>query len=83
MTQLETTTLGAWYKANHPTDDLAEYVREDQTFEDLFNAIDRGKDVYEVIGIGDSIVREHLFGELARIIEMPYNYVFHHWIHNY
>lgn len=46
----------------------------------MFIALDTYKDVYELIGVGDSLVRERLFRRLAEIMEVDYNYIYQQWL---
>lgn len=70
-----------WYVATYPTDELGAEISP-MTFESLWiypeYAEQQGEkvDVYGVIGVGDSLVRERLFQELARIYNVPYERVY-------
>ena len=72
--------IKTWYCETFPTDDLGLELNEGVTFEDLFDALDNYKDVYEVFGVGDSLIRERLFQRLADIIGMDYTYVYDQWL---
>ena len=54
----ENTKLKEWYTTNYPSDELGAVINPDSTFQNLFGALDRYRDVYEVIGVGHSLVRE-------------------------
>lgn len=54
-----------WYTKNYPTDELGKEIN-DITFEDLWNAINFDN-IYDVIGVGDSLIRERLFEHLSEI----------------
>lgn len=70
-----------WYRGEYPTDDLVEEIKDEVTFEDVFNALDTYKDIYEVIGNGiDSIVRERIFNKLATLMEVDYDYIYDQWL---
>ena len=75
----ESESIKSWYKSNYPTDELGDELN-DVTFDELFNALDRKKNVYEFIGLTDSMVRERLFERLAGISEMPYSYIYDQWL---
>lgn len=68
-----------WYVREYPTDDLGANLNSEITFEDLFVAIETNEDVYEVLNVRDSIVRERVFGELARIMDVSYDYIYDSW----
>lgn len=70
-----------WYRGEYSTDDLVEEIKDEVTFEDVFNALDTYKDIYEVIGNGiDSIVRERIFNKLATLMEVDYDYIYDQWL---
>lgn len=70
-----------WYRGEYPTDDLVEEIKDEVTFEDVFNALDTYKDIYEVIGNGiDSLVRERIFNKLATLMEVDYDYIYDQWL---
>lgn len=69
-----------WYAQAYPSDDLGKEINGAVTFEDLFTALDTYQDVYEVLGVFDSIVRERVFAELAERMSVDYNYVYDQWV---
>jgi len=56
-------TIKQFYLETYPTDD--------QLFGDM--------DVYDYIGVADSLVRERLFSELAKQLKTSYDYVYNLW----
>ena len=67
------------------TDELWEELKENLTFEDLLNSMQKGEDVYETIGVGDSIVRERLFNLLVDILQsmdydIDYDDIYYCWL---
>ena len=50
------------------------------TFQDLWRALERGDDVYDVMGAGDSIVRERLFDRLAELKRTDYDTIYEMWL---
>lgn len=74
--------LRLWYGLEYYDDDICWQINERATFKDLLNALYRGKDVYDVMGVGDSVVRERLFGHLARIINVDYETIYNMWLNN-
>ena len=73
-------TLRGWYMECYPKDDLAKCMEAGTTFSDLFDALDCYKDVYMLIGVGGSIIRERLFQGLADCIGKDYGYVYDQWL---
>lgn len=72
--------LKDWYTKTYPTDDLGIDITDRKTFEDLYKAIENGVDVYSVIGVGDSLVRERLFEQLAKIKGKKYSEIYDLWL---
>ena len=64
-----------YYLANFPTDELGLEINEEATFEGLFETLDRYRDVYDYIGVLDSIVRERIFERLCEIMGCEYDVV--------
>lgn len=71
-----------WYTKNYPSDDLGQNLNNDNTFNDIWNAIHNGVDVYSVLGVSDSIVRERVFEKLSEINGVEYDYVYNKWLNN-
>ena len=46
----------------------------------ITNALDTYKDIYEVVGVGDSVIRERIFVKLAEIMEVDYDYIYNQWL---
>ena len=69
-----------FYLENYPTDDLGIELKDNTTFTGLLNELHNGNDVYDYIGVGDSLVRERLFEELAKQLNKPYDYVYNMWL---
>jgi len=73
-------TIKNWYRKNYPTDDLGEELNDFNTFEDLYNGISNRVDVYEIIGVGDSVIRERLFDHLSNIKGVKYENIYQKWL---
>lgn len=74
------TNVRDWYVETYPHDTLAQSIAENITFEDVFETLDRRKDVYRLLGITDSMIRENVFSELATIMEVDYDYIYEQWL---
>jgi hypothetical protein len=66
-----------WYTTKFPTDELGLEINPNATFLFLIGNIG---DVYEYIGVVDSIVRERLFERIAEIMECTYDEVYNLWL---
>ena len=52
------------YVTDFPTDDLGKEINKDLNFLQLFNGLLCGKDIYEMLDVSDSLIRE-------RVLEHP------------
>lgn len=71
-------SVKAYYADSFGKDELNSEIKE-VTFLDLYRALKNKQDVYDLIGVKDSVVRERLFAELARILNQPIEYVNNIW----
>lgn len=71
-----------WYIEEYPEDELGQEIDSNVTFEDLFEALDTYKDVYEVLGGYeiDSLIRERCFRKLSEIMDVSYDYIYDQWL---
>lgn len=69
-----------YYLETYPTDDLGLELNETPTFAGLLNQLIVGGDVYQYIGVADSVIRERLFERLAEELEVGYDYVYDLWM---
>ena len=76
----EKSLVKEWYIKEYSTDDLGREINEEITFYDIFYALDRYKDIYEVLGVEDSAIRERVFRKLADIMKVEYNYIYEQWL---
>lgn len=58
-------TLKKFYLRNYPTDELGAEINRESTFDGLIKTLLKKDDVYEYIGVQDSLVRERLFKRLS------------------
>lgn len=66
-----------WYKSEFPTDELAEEINPNATFEELKVNI---PNVYNYLDVYDSIVRERVFSELANRMNVDYDVIYNKWL---
>lgn len=69
-----------FYLNTYPTDELGVEISEKATFVGLVTELFGGSDIYEYIGVGDSIIRERCFEELAKQLNKPYDFVYNLWL---
>jgi hypothetical protein len=73
-------TIKEFYLSNYPTDELGNEIHTKATFIGLFEVLDTYKDVYEYIGVYDSIIRERIFEKLANEMGVNYNEIYNQWL---
>ena len=72
--------IQTFYCDAYPTDELGPEINRNANFAGLLHALYMGCDVYQYIGVDDSIVRERCFIELADSLNVDYEYIFNLWI---
>ena len=72
--------VGIWYRNKYPMDEVGAYIRPDLTFGDLWDCLKEGTEIYSVMGVGDSLVRERLFIKMAEIFNVSYDYIYGMWL---
>jgi len=73
-------SLRDWYIDHFPDDELGFEIDPEATFQGLFEALDCYRNVYDYIGVGDSVIRERLFEGLALFIDADYDYIYDQWM---
>ena len=73
-------TIKEFYLNEYPTDELGIELNDNITFAGLVTELFGRDDVYEYIGVYDSLVRERLFSELAKQLNTSYDYVYNLWL---
>lgn len=69
-----------WYVKKYPNDELGLDIDPKVTFNDLLVTLDFGEDVYDRIGVGDSVIRERCLSELARMMKVDYKEIYDLWL---
>lgn len=76
----EKTNIREWYTHAFTRDVLGLSIDPTVTFEDLFTCLDTYGDVYELLGVEDSFIRERCFEALAGIMKVSYKYIYDQWL---
>ena len=71
--------IGAWYEKAFPSDKLAGEIR-DITFYDFLDRLNHEEDPYDLLGVGDSIVRERVFDRAAELLQVDYDMIYLKWL---
>jgi hypothetical protein len=69
-----------FYLNTYPTDELGLEIDKNANFVGLLNELYTDGNVYDYIGVGDSLVRERLFEQLAVLLNKDYDYVYKLWM---
>lgn len=77
---MENTKIQDWYMQEYPSDTMGKDIKSEVTFYDVFYALDHHHDVYETIGVGDSMIRERVFQKLCDIMGVEYDYIYSQWL---
>lgn len=72
-------TVRDWYLETYPEDTLGEDIEPGLTFADAAEAVPEGSAFYDVLGVGDSLVRERVFAEIAARESLTYGQVYGAW----
>ena len=76
-------TIKEFYLNEYPTDELGVEINKDATFVGLLWMLQtKPRDVYDFLGVFDSIVRERVFEELAKQIRLSYTTIYELWLNN-
>ena len=76
----KSTLLKEYYMRTYKSDELGKEINDNITFVDLFECLDNYQDVYSLINVYDSLVRERLFNKLASMMCVDYKYIYNQWI---
>lgn len=77
---LRTTYVKDNYVQDFPTDDLGKEINENLNYLQVFNGLLSGDDIYEMIGVEDSLIRERVLRMLAYLMEMDYQIIYYLWL---
>jgi len=76
-------TIKEFYLNEYPTDELGVEINKDATFVGLLWMLQtKPRDVYDFLGVFDSIVRERVFEELAKQLRLSYTTIYELWLNN-
>ena len=73
-------TIKQFYLETYPTDDMGKDINDDTTFLGLVTQISLGRDLYDYLGVYDSLIRERLFSELAKQLKTSYEIIYNLWL---
>lgn len=70
-----------WYKDTYPDDELGDDIEGNLKWTDLLERMRCGEEVYVIIGVSDSLVRERVFRHLSELLAVPYDVIYYLWLH--
>ena len=72
-----------WYAVAFPHDEWGnEMMNKGVLFQDVFECLQVGFNVYALLGAGDSVVRERVFDALATMMEVSYDVIYYQWLNH-
>ena len=74
-----------FYAKAYPTDDMVDDMDNSITFQQLLNELIKGNgdNIYEIMGVDDSLIRERVFLRLSEIMNIEYEYIYNLWLHSW
>ena len=67
-----------WYVKAYPMDDLGPAIVGN--FAGALETMSKGGDIYDYIGVGDSLIRERLFTRLSKMLGLDYDHIYEMWL---
>ena len=69
-----------YYIDKFPHDELGLEINENATWVGLLKTLNTNGQVYDYLGVGDSLIRENCFAQLANLIGVNYNTIYYKWL---
>lgn len=75
------TNVKKFYIKAYPTDTEGAKIRSNLTFRTLLSKfLLAPKDIYDIVGVGDSVIRERIFEALSKILNCNYDVIYKIWL---
>ena len=72
-----------WYRLAFPHDEWGnEMMNKGITFQDVFECLQVGFNIYALLGGVDSVVRERVFDALATLMDCDYEHIYYQWLNH-
>jgi hypothetical protein len=65
-----------WYMKTYPIDELGGEINQKLTLWDVYTYLSQGYDVYKIIGVSDSVIRERVFEKLSKVLDVDYDTIY-------
>ncbi len=69
-----------WYVKEYPNDDIGIELNPKITFTNILFCLIHKEDVYPILGVCDSVLRERVFMEISYRLDLPYKDVYNLWV---
>lgn len=69
-----------WYCTKHPSDSLKDDINPDISFNDVVTTLKKGDEIYDLLEVNDSIVRERVFFEISQRMGVDYDVIYDMWL---
>lgn len=71
-----------FYAKAYTADTMVDDMNDNITFQQVLNELIKGNggNIYEIIGVGDSLIRERVFLRLSEIMNLEYEYIYELWL---
>lgn len=70
------------YITAFPTDELGKNINEDINYYNFFMGMLNGDDVYNMLGVSDSIIRGRTFRLLSEMMNVDYDVIYYAWLNS-
>lgn len=71
--------ISAWYAAEFSDDEMKDEIYTGVSFQKLYDMLS-SNDLYSIIGIDDTVVRERCFTKLAELMQVDYSVIYDMWL---
>lgn len=81
MFRLNGINLKDWYTSEYPDDELGYELNDDVDLRRCFSSLGKDHpDIYDVMGVGDSLIRERVFAKIADVLGVDYDVIYRKWL---
>lgn len=80
MFKLNGINLKDWYTKEFPDDELGYELNDDVDLRRCYSSLGRDPDIYDVMGVGDSVIRERVFAKMADVLGVDYDVIYYKWL---
>lgn len=78
--RLNDINLKDWYTSEYPDDDLGYELFDDVSLRRCYSSLGKEPDIYDVMGVADSVIRERVFAKMAEVLDVDYDDIYYKWL---